>query len=162
MFYKQSTNQYILENTSFNIDGVQYPPQWLNLSSSSDKAALGLIEVIIQGERKNPVYYWTSEILENGILTLTAIPKDLAEVKAQAINTLNDLAYTILLPSDWMVIKAFETNTPISSDWNTWRTGIRTQVASTVSNINSASTVDEVASAINIQWQSNPSIQGIV
>lgn len=158
MFYRQSTNQYISENTSFVIDEIQYPPQWLNLSTQEDKAALGLVEVIIQGERKDPTYYWTGETLENGVLTLTATPKDLSDVKKQSIEFINALAYTILLPSDWMVVKSFETNTPIPDLWKTWRTSIRTQVYNTILNINDAFDVDGVASAVNVQWPNNPNV----
>ena len=158
MFYRQSTNQYISENTSFVIDEIQYPPQWLNLSTQEDKAALGLVEVMIQGERKDPTYDWTGETLENGVLTLTATPKDLSDVKKQSIEFINALAYTILLPSDWMVVKSFETNTPMPDLWKTWRTSIRTQVYNTILNINDAFDVDGVASAVNVQWPNNPNV----
>ena len=158
MFYKQSTNQYINENTSFTIDDVQYPPQWLNQSTPADKEALGLVEVVTVGEAKDPTYYWTGETLADGVLTLTATPKDLSEVQKQAVASLNQTAYTLLFPSDWMVVKAFETSTPINANWNTYRATIRTQVATAISAIGSAVDVDGVAVAVKVEWANNPDV----
>ena len=162
MFYKQSTNQYITENTSFTIDDVQYPPQWLNLSTPADKEALGLVEVVTVGEAKDPTYYWTGETLADGVLTLTATPKDLADVQKQAVASLNQTAYTLLLPSDWMVVKAYETNTPMATAWNTYRATIRGQVATAITVINSAVDVDAVALAVKVEWANNPDYVGAV
>jgi hypothetical protein len=32
MFYSTTTNTYIQEGTAFEINGIQYPQNWLNLS----------------------------------------------------------------------------------------------------------------------------------
>ena len=156
MFYK-APNTYITENTSFTIDDVQYPPQWLNLSTPADKEALGLVEVVTVGEAKDPTYYWTGETLADGILTLTATPKDLAEVQKQAMASLNQTAYSILFPSDWMVVKAFETSTSVPTEWNNWRASIRLTAADTITAISNATDVDAVANIMaNIVWASDP------
>ena len=151
MFYK-APNTYITENTAFTIDDVQYPPQWLNLSTPAEKEALGLVEVVTVGEAKDPTYYWTGETLADGVLTLTATPKDLAEVQKQAVASLNATAYTLLLPSDWMVVRAYETNTPMPTDWSVYRADIRAQVAGAVAAVNSAVDVDAVALAVKVEW----------
>lgn len=161
MFYK-APNTYITENTSFTIDDVQYPPQWLNLSTPADKEALGLVEVVTVGEPKDPTYYWTGETLADGVLTLTATPKELLEVQKQAVASLNQVAYTLLLPSDWMVVKAVETSTPIPTDWNTYRSTIRSQVTSAISAIGKAKNVDGVALAVQVKWTNNPNYVEII
>ena len=161
MFYK-APNTYITENTSFTIDDVQYPPQWLNLSTPADKEALGLVEVVTVGEAKDPTYYWTGETLADGVLTLSATPKDLEDVQKQAVASLNATAYTLLLPSDWMVVKAYETNTPMPTDWSTYRSTIRSQVATAITAIGSAVDVDGVALAVKVEWENNPDYVGAV
>ena len=157
MFYCTLNNAYIQEGTQFVIDGITYPSVWLNQSTPEQKAELGLEEVVATNSPYNPVYYWTGETLEGATLTYTGTPKDLADVQKQAVTQVNQTAYAILLPSDWMVVKAFETSTPINPTWNTWRASIRTTAANTITAINSAKDVDAVANVMaNIVWANNP------
>lgn len=157
MFYRQQSNQYINEGTSFEIDNIQYPPQWLNQSTPEQKAALGLEEVVAQNQPYNPVYYWTGEVLDKATLTYTGTPKDLAEVKNNCVFQVEAISYTILLPSDWMASKAFETSTTVPAAWATWRESIRQTARDTVAAINAAADVDGVASVMaNIVWANDP------
>ena len=157
MFYCTTTGQYINEGTQFEIDGQTFPPQWLNQSTPEQKAALGLEEVVATNQPYNPVYYWTGEVLDQATLTYTGTPKDLADVQKQAVAQVNQTAYTLLFPSDWMVVKAMETSTPVPADWNTWRASIRTTAADTVTAINAATDVDAVANVMaNIVWANDP------
>ena len=155
MFYSTTDSQYINEGTQFTIDGVTYPSNWLNQSTPEQKAALGLEEVIATNSPYNPVYYWTGETLEQATLTYTGTPKDLADVQKQAVANVNQTAYTLLLPSDWMVVKAVETSTTVEPAWNTWRASIRTTAANAVTAINACTNVDEVA-ALVIVWANDP------
>jgi len=155
MFYSTTDGQYINEGTQFTIDGVTYPSNWLNQSTPEQKAALGLEEVIATNSPYNPVYYWTGETLDEATLTYTGTPKDLTEVKTNAIAQVNSTAYSILLPSDWMVVKAVETSTTVDPAWNTWRESIRTTAANAVTAINACTNVDEVA-ALTIDWPADP------
>jgi hypothetical protein len=144
MFYRKESDQYILEGMPFVIDGTQYPQNWLNLSTPKDKETLGLVDVVVTGEAKNPTYYWTGETLDGAVKTLTATAKDLVEVQKSAITQINQTAYSLLLPSDWMVVKSVETSTPVPSDWATWRACIRDTATAKVALVNTATTVDEV------------------
>ena len=157
MFYCTTTGQYIQEGTQFEIDGVTYPPQWLNQSTPEQKAALGLEEVVATNQPYNPVYYWTGEILDQATLTYTGTPKDLTEVKTNAIGTINSTAYSILFPTDWMVVKAFETSTKVPTAWNNWRAEIRTQATGYVSQVEAANDVDAVATIMgSLVWAKDP------
>ena len=157
MFYCTLNDSYINEGTQFEIDGVTYPPQWLNQSTPEQKAALGLEEVIATNQPYNPVYYWTGEILDKATLTYTGTPKDLVDVQNNAITSVRQSAYALLLPTDWMVVKAFETSTPINPDWNTWRASVRTTAQDTITAIQSATDVDGVANVMsNINWPLQP------
>ena len=118
---------------------------WLNLSTPEEKAALGLEEVVATNTPANQTYYWVSETLSGATLTYTNTPKDLTSVKSTAINQVNATAYSILLPTDWMVVKAVETSTTVAPSWNSWRQSIRTTATATVSSIEGATDVDAVA-----------------
>ncbi len=157
MFYCTQNQQYIQEGTAFEVNGVQYPANWLNLSTPEQKAELGLEEVVATNSPANQTYYWVSETLNGPSLTYTNTPKDLTGVKTNAINQVNSTAYSILLPTDWMVVKSVETSTPISPSWNSWRQSIRTTATATVSAIEGATDVDQVATIMgSINWPKDP------
>jgi hypothetical protein len=157
MFYCTQNQQYINEGTAFEINGVQYPANWLNLSTPEEKAEVGLEEVIATNQPANQTYYWVSETLTGAELTYTNTPKDLLTVKTTALNQINATAYSILLPTDWMVVKSVETSTPINPSWNAWRQSIRTTALNATNGVESAADVDAVASVMGaIVWPKDP------
>ena len=157
MFYSSTDGQYIQEGQSFIIDGVTYPPQWLNQSTAEQKAAIGLEEVIATNSPANDQYYWVSTDLNGPVLTYVNTPKDLTDVKTNAIAQTNNIAYTRLFPTDWMVVKAFETSTKVPTAWNTWRAEVRTTATGVVSMIEAAPDVAIVEGIMaNINWPKDP------
>ena len=157
MFYSSTDGQYIQENTPFTIDGVQYPANWLNLSTPEEKAALGLEEVVATNSPASDQYYWVSTELNGASLTYVNTPKDLTSVKDSAFSQVNATAYSILFPSDWMVVKAFETSTKINADWNTFRANVRATADTTRTAITGAADVDAVATIMgSIVWPTEP------
>jgi hypothetical protein len=125
-------------------EGNQYPSNWLNLSTAEEKAAIGITEVAdpdIYDDR----FYW-------GVNS----PKDVDQVKAMLISQTNATAYSILLPSDWMVVKAFETSSTVDSAWSTWRSAIRTEAAAQIAAINACTTTDQLAALSNVSWSNDP------
>ena len=159
MWYIEQSNQYINDGTQFVIDGVTYPSAWLAQATPEQKAELGLVEVVATNTPYDPRYYWTGEVLDKATLTYTGTPKELASVQKDCVSQVNQTAYSLLFPSDWMVVKAMETSTPIPAEWNTWRASIRQTAADTASLINNATDVDAVASVMaNIVWELNPDL----
>ena len=163
MFAIISNNQFVKflpENTPFKLDGTQYPANWLNLSTPQEKSRLGIVDVIY-GQRADDKYYWVSEdapVVDGGVVKVnyTATPKDLAECLKQAVSAVNAKAYSILLPSDWMVVKAYETGVAVASDWATWRQNIRDQAANQVTAISACTTVDQLAALPSVEWAHDP------
>jgi len=157
MFYNAEFNQYVNEGTTFTLDGIQYPPSWLNQSTPEQKAAIGLVEVQVIGGPANQQYYWVSENLEGPILTYTNIPKDLIGVQESATTLVNTTAYSLLFPSDWMVTKAVETQTPVPEAWNTYRAQVRATANTAKDALTLTTTVEEVEAIIlNLQWPHDP------
>lgn len=158
MWYSSKDGQYINEGVAFTIDGVQYPSNYLNLSTPEEKAAIGLEEVIATNSPKSDQYYWVSTTLDKATLTYVNTPKNLTDVKSNALSTINNTAYTILQPSDWMVVKSVETSTPINPDWNTYRASVRSTADSTRTAVTAAADVDAVATIMGaIAWPKSPS-----
>lgn len=149
--------------TPFTWDGVDYPANWCNLSSPEDKAAIGMVDVVY-GTQPNDQYYWVTQqdpvynAQTNQVdINFTSTPKDLTGVKTNAINQINSTAYNILLPTDWMVVKAVETSTSVSPAWNSWRQSVRNTATASVNGVEGATNVDEVAAVMsNINWPKDP------
>jgi len=156
MFYKEP-NQYINEGKQFTVDGVTYPANWLNQATPEQKAAIGLQEVVTTNQPFDPKYYWTGETLEGAKLTYSGIPKDLADVQNQAVEQVNQTAYTLLFPTDWMAVKAFETGEAMAEDWALWRASIRSTASDSIATIKNATDIDSLIAVMdNIIWANDP------
>lgn len=156
MFYRAASNQYIVEQTPFTIDGTGYPADWLNHASAEDKITLGLVEVTYEGTREDDRFYWVTENRNGAVISYTNTPKDLAGLKAQWKTQINQNAYTMLLPSDWMVVKAVETSTAVAADWTTYRAAVRTAAATAVAAIDAAADVPALQAAVQVTWPNDP------
>lgn len=153
---------YLQPGTAWTYNGVQYPPQWIAQATAEQKAELGIVDVVY-GPQANQQYYWVGEnppvydAQTNTVnITYTATPKDLDQLKVQQAAQINQTAYTILLPTDWMVVKAIETQGTVDPDWNTWRQSIRTTADTARAAVEACTTVDELAALPSIQWPPNP------
>lgn len=163
MFALVQNNQFVRfipEGTPFEIDDIQYPQNWLNLSTPEEKAAIGIWDVVY-GAQPSDQYYLVSQdapVVGKSVVEVnyTATPKDLAECQSNAVNAVNAAAYSILLPSDWMVVKGIETKSAVPTDWNTWRQEIRTQAANQVAAITACKTVAELAKLPAVDWAHDP------
>lgn len=153
--------------SAFEWAGNFYPSNWCNLSTPEEKAAIGMVDVVY-GQQANPQYYWITQdapvynTQTNQVdINYTNTAKDLDGIKVDSVSQINSAAYAILLPTDWMVVKAIETSTTVPADWNTWRESIRTTAATTATAINSAVDVAEVEIIMqNIVWPLSPD-QGV-
>jgi len=156
MFYCAKENKYIVEQTPFTIDGTGYPADWLNHASADDKATLGLVEVTYEGTREDDRFYWVTENRNGAVISYTNTPKDLDGLKAQWKAQTNQNAYTKLLPSDWMVIKALETSTTVPADWTAYRAAVRTAAATAVAAIDASADVPALQAAVQVTWPNDP------
>ena len=155
--------QLIAVGTAFELDGIQYPANWCNLSTPEEKAAIGMVDVVY-GPAPSDQYYWVTADapVYNGQsnqveINFTATPKDLVTLQSGQVSTTNQTAYSILQPSDWMVVRATETGTdPVPADWNAWRQAIRVQAADQVAAINACVDVEQLATLPPVAWLPDP------
>lgn len=119
---------------------------------------------VVYGPYLNDQYYWVTqnEPVYNAetnqvYIGFTCVAKDLDSTKANCANQVNSAAYSILLPTDWMVVKSVETGSPIPDNWNTWRQSIRTTARDAVTAITAATDVFEVETIMNnLVWPLSP------
>jgi hypothetical protein len=150
----------VQEGTSFELDGNQYPANWINLSSTADKIAIGMVDVSY-AQRPDDKYYWVTEnppLYLNGVVEVsyTISDKDLTQLKDSATQQITQAAWTILSASDWMVTKSVETSTPMDAEWSTWRAAIRTQASAGLASVADCTTVAQLAALPSIDWEKDP------
>ena len=156
MFYHAASDQYINVGAAFEIDGVQYPQNWLNLTSPQEKAAIGLVEMVTSGLRQDDRFYWVNETRSGNVISTTNTPKDLDMLKKQWVAQVKQTAYSMLLTSDWMVTKAMETSTAVPAAWAAYRAAVRSKTAAAIDAINSAADVPALQAAVQVTWPNNP------
>ena len=161
MFYREKSDQYITEGTSFAIDGTSYPSNWLNMTLPEDKAALGLVEVTDANTPEDDRFYWVSATLVGAVRTYLNTPKDLDGLKANWAARIRSTAYSLLLPSDWMVVRCFETQILFDEEWKTYRAAVRTAVSEAVVAINESTDIKTLQAAVQVTWPNNPDYKGV-
>ena len=130
-------------------NGTQYPANWLRLSTTADRDAIG-----VSWGADDPVYdqrfYWSPTLAKqlNDKPAVDEDGKDLGYtqtgLKTQWKATQNDIAGSLIAPSDWRIIKAKETSTNIPTAWKTYRAAVRTSCNTRQTEIDACKTVDEL------------------
>ena len=174
-------NKVLQPGTPFTQNGIQYPANWLNLSSLEEKEAIGITE-IAQQARPDDRFYW---VQDNNDGTFTSSPKllnDREEVdkngdpmyvkvydvatesmidsterlvtkglKSQWVTQVKDTTNKLLAATDWMVIRKAERDIAIPAETVTYRAAVLTESNRLESDINSASTIEEFIIVVTTQ-----------
>ena len=112
----QLDGQTLQYDRAFTHEGISYPSNWLRLTTLEEKQAIGIVEVANNTQSWDQRFYWG---VDN--------PKDLDGLKTQWKQTQNDIASSLLAPSDWRVVKAAEvTDYTVEAEWTTYRAAVRT------------------------------------
>ncbi len=123
-------NKPLSYDRAFTHDGIQYPANWLRLSSLEERNALGIVEVA-DAPSYDQRFYWG---VDN--------PKDLDGLKTLWKQKQNDICNSLLSPSDWRVVRAAELGQAVASNWLTYRGAVRSACNTRQSEINSVTTVE--------------------
>ncbi len=144
-------------DTPFEHDGTSFPANWIRLATPEERAAIGITEVVEQ-PRPNDAFFWVSGPNLDG--SWTAIPKDLDGLKKTWTAQFKQTAYTMLLPSDWLIIRKQENNTDIPADWTTYREAVRTTCALAIEDIELKTNIEDfIAAVMAVQWPISPDSQ---
>ena len=130
---------------AFTHENIQYPANWLRLSSYEEKTAIGITEVA-DAPWYDKRFYWGPDL-----------PKDHEGLVTLWIDNTNQTAYTLLAPSDWYVIRKQETEVEVPQDILDRRGEIRTYCDTKREAISATTTTDELAvyitSAAYSEWE---------
>ena len=139
---------------AFIHDGIKYPDNWLQLSSEEDKAAIG-ITWVAEEPRPDDRFYWVDGPHNDG--TYTKTPKDLADLKKQWSAQFKQTAYSMLLSSDWLVVRKNEVGTAIPAEWSSYRDMVRSTCSIAIADAEAATTIDAFITAVlSVAWPISP------
>ena len=124
-------------DVAFSHNDINYPANWLRLSTADEKKALGITEVA-----DDPVYdsrfYWgngtaktltdTNEVDENGDPVLDENGDQVVTLGVKSVLKAQEknIAGNLLARYDWYVIRKAEKSTAIPTAITTYRDGVRT------------------------------------
>lgn len=134
-------------DTPFEHDGINYPANWLRLTTPEERAAIGITERP-DYPRPDDRFYWVSE---NPDGTWTAIPKDIDAIRSMLVTQVKTTAYSLLAPTDYKYTRKVETGRDIDDATVQKRADIRAANDTNLKKIKDAKDVDEMA-ALVFEW----------
>lgn len=143
-------------DVAFTHNGIQYPANWLRLSSPEEREAIGITE------QPDPQPYdqrfqwgWT----QDG----QPIWKDHAQLVEQWTQQTRTTAGTLLAPTDWMIIREADNGKPADLATKQWRQDIRLAAGTKISAITQTADAAELAAYITgsdyATWPQNASAE---
>lgn len=122
-------NKPLSYDRAFTHADIQYPANWLRLSSLEERTAIGITEVA-DAPTWDQRFYWG---VDN--------PKDLDDLKKQWKAKQSQIADSLLTPSDWRVVRAAELGQAVASIWLTYRGAVRSACNTRQTEINAVADV---------------------
>ena len=142
------------------INGIQYPSSIFSAWTKADLKNIGIYPTQITSTIDNRTHTGTggvtytintdhvaihynkkAHVLED----VTNEDKSVtAGLKSKLLAEVDDNAYNILAPSDWMTTRQIETGVTIADNWKTWRASVRTQAKAMKTAINAVTTITDV------------------
>ena len=121
----------------FTVGDINYPANWLRLSTADEKTALGITEVTDDPTYDNR-FYWgdgtaktltdTNEVDENGDPVLDSDGNQVVTLGVKSVLKAQEknIAGSLLAKYDWYVVRKAEKSTAIPTAISTFRDGVRT------------------------------------
>jgi len=164
----------LAEGTSFyDANGTQYPPQWLNVSTEEQKAAIGITWVADPAPFDSRFYWDTDlpkaledklEVKEDGTPLYKQVYNKATEsmidtteqvvtkgLKSQFVAQVKDTASKLLNATDWYVIRKAERSIDIPLEVALKRTQIITESNRLETDIQASTTVEALIEVLNAQ-----------
>ena len=157
-----SVSKVYTRPTKLTLGDIQYPSNIFMLWTSSELEAIGIYEVVIDNTNyKDPEYYINTNqsfAFGSGKVTATygtATARALDDTTTDGVvtrglkythsQTIDNQAYSLLQPNDWMVVRNAESSKAIPSDWLDYRVAVRTAASNMRTKINAVANVDALA-----------------
>ena len=122
---------------AFTYDDVQYPENWIRLSTEEDRERVGLTGPLPEPPWYDQQFYWGPDQ-----------PKDHSELVELYCGYVRLNANAQLRDTDWMVIREADNGTVIDPDIKALREDIRLAAGTKIAAITATTTTDELAAYI--------------
>lgn len=123
---------------AFTHDGIQYPANWLRLTSLEEKQAIGIVEVPDQPPAVwDQRFYWG---VDN--------PKDHTQLVEQWVAQVKQTAGSMLSPTDWYIVRNSENGSPVPQEVLDRRIEIRSFSNQKETAIEATTTTEELATYV--------------
>jgi hypothetical protein len=140
--YKLPNETLVSDDMAFTWNDIQYPNNWIKLSTQADRDAIGL-----EGPLPEPQWYDQQFYVgydDQGLL----IPKDHAQLVAQYCDYCRLNANALLRETDWMVIREADNGAEVPPEVKSYRQLVREKCGIKVAAIEATADTDELAAYI--------------
>lgn len=138
MRYQLPNGRKISQGQAFDYNGVQYPANWLRLSTAEEREALGITELASERDYDQRFYFGYGT---DGNL----MPKSREEILKAWTRRTREMAFGLLLESDWMVVRQAEGGAAMDQSWKDWRASVRAAVAEKITAMEAKTSTDDLA-----------------
>jgi len=141
-------------DTSFEIDGTQYPSNWLRLTSIEEKNAVGITEVADPEHYDDRFYWGVDNPKQLNDITVTpeqGEPYTQHGLKYQWTAQVKDTTNKLLAATDWMYIRKLERNVDVPAAAVTYRAAVITECTRLIASIDAATDVPGLITTVTTQ-----------
>jgi hypothetical protein len=141
-------------DTPFEIDGTQYPSNWLRLTSIEEKNAVGITEVADPEHYDDRFYWGVDNPKQLNDITVTpeqGEPYTQHGLKYQWTAQVKDTTNKLLAATDWMYIRKLERNVDVPAAAVTYRAAVITECTRLIAGIDAATDVPGLITAVTTQ-----------
>lgn len=142
---------FIPSGTAFTWNDINYPSNWLNLSSPEEKQSIGMVDVVYE-TRLDDRYYWITEgsptLVDNVVrIGYTSTSKELVGLQKQATDAIDEKIYLTLKTNDYIMVRNNQDPT-YKPNWITWRDSVLSTGRTAKDEIAAASTVEALIAVV--------------
>ena len=142
-----SVTRIISSPIALEINSIQYPRNIFTVWSASELKDIGIYpysETLV-----NQRYHWTGSLSYNigadeVTGTYTSTEKDVTDLKEGMLQQTKEIAASLLVRDDWMVIREVEGGTAMPDNIKTYREAVRTESNEKATAINALSDLDAI------------------
>jgi hypothetical protein len=134
--YQLPDGRTVSDDMAFTLDEIQYPSNWLLLSTAKDRESLG-ITALAEPTWYDQRFYWAPND-----------PKDHAQLVEEYVAHVRRNASSLLSDTDWMLIREVDDGTQVPADIKAWRQQIRVTASEKIKSITTTQDTAKLASYI--------------
>ena len=159
MAFKLNGNPLAVD-VAFTHNDIQYPANWLRLSTAEEKTAIGITEVA-DAPAYDSRFYWgdgTAKALDDKTETVDGVEYKTLGLKSIFKAQEKEVAGKFLAKYDWYVVRKIEKSTAIPTAITTYRDGVRTACDTREKEIDACSNTTELVTLYGSKEDGTPNM----